>query len=143
MPTNPWSSWDYENGLAKSCHNFINDITAIANNLGFTVKNQELSDRGRQWESNKEQIFRCTEIGDKLGDSVLMAVRAFKNGNVHLKFKQKFIKTLNIEASRLLGWIKTPQDAVDEMGLSSDFVNAHFNSNLLFVAADRQKLLTA
>ncbi len=142
-PNDAWSSWDFENNLSKNCHNFINDIMTIANNLGFTTQNRDLSDRGREWESNKEQIFRCTETGDKLGESVLMAVRAFKNGNLHLKFKQKFIKTLNIEASRLLGWIKTPQDAVDEMGLSKDFVKAHFKTNLLFVAADGQKLLTA
>lgn len=37
----------------------------------------------------------------------------------------------------------TPQDAVDEMGLSLDFVEAHFKTNLLFVAADGRKLLTA
>ncbi len=132
-PTDAFSSWDYENNLSKSCHIFINDIFTIANNLGFgTMAKSE----NCYWESNSQEEFYHD-------GKILVAIRAFKNGNLHLKFDQKFIKTLNVEASRLLGWIKTPQDAVDEMGLSMDFVKAHFKTNLLFVAADGQKLLTA
>lgn len=132
-----WLSWDFENNLSENCHAFINDIFTIANNLGFGNKANSYN---RHWKSNNQEEFYTTQ-GDN--SKILVAIRAFKNGNLHLKFSQDFIKTLNVEASRLLGWIKTPQDAVDEMGLSLDFVNAHFKTNLLFVAADGQKLLTA
>ena len=127
----------FRNGLAVDCHSFINDIFTIANNLGFS---NIANSYHREWESNSQEHFRAGRGDD---EKILVAVRAFKNGNLHLKFDQKFIKTLNVEASRLLGWIKTPQDAVDEMGLSMDFVKAHFKTNLLFVAADGQRLLTA
>ena len=127
--------YDYTNNLSRKCHSFINDIFTIANNLGFSMASWENS-RNRQWESNKEQVFY-------FGDKVLAKIRAFKNGNLHLKLDQDFIKTLNVEASRLLGWIKSPQEAVDEMGIDLDFAKSKFRSNLLFGVMEGQKLLSA
>jgi len=60
-----------------------------------------------------------------------------------MKFDQSFIKTLNVEASRLLGWIKTPQEAVEEMGLDINFVKSRFGINLLFESSEGKKLLMA
>jgi len=124
----------YTNNLSDNCHKFINDIFTVAKNLGFSMASFENSNR-RQWESNQEQEFSYQ-------GGTLAKIRAFKNGNIHLKLDQKFIKTLNVEAARLLKWIKTPQQAVDEMGLDFDFVKARFNSNLLFGVSDGVKLLT-
>ena len=126
--------WDYTNGLSNSCHAFINDIFTIANNLGFT-NCQNSTAHYRQWGSNQEEQFYAND------GKLLLAIRAFKNGNLHLKFNQDFIKTLNIEASRLLGWIKTPQEAADEMDLEFNFVASRFKSNLFFGISDGQKLL--
>ena len=122
------------NNLHSNCHSFINDIFTIANNLGFI----NLADsRTRYWESNQEHIFR---LSGQQKD--LVRIRAFKNGNLHLKFDQTFIKTLNVEASRLLGWIKTPEEAAYEMGLDINFVKSRFKSNLLLGVREGQKLLT-
>lgn len=143
IETGEYYSHRYHNGLAENCHTFISDIQTIANNLGFS--NQSNSEC-RQWESNKEQEFWMSETGveGRANDNsrTFVKIRAFKNGNLHLKFDQTFIKTLNVEASRLLGWIKTPEDAVYEMGLDSDFVKARFKCNLLIGTADGQRLLT-
>lgn len=127
--------WGYSwtNGLARDCHAFINDIFTIANNLGF---GNIATSYNRQWESNTMQEFHRD-------GKILVTIRAFKNGNLHLKFDQEFIKTLNVEASRLLGWIKTPQEGADEMGLSLEFVQSRFRSNLLFDISEGRKLLTA
>lgn len=130
-PNDAWSSWDFQNGLAKNCHSFINDIFTIANNLGFSNMSNSYN---YEWESNRQIEFHWQS-------KILVKIRAFKNGNLHLKFDQTFIKTLNVEASRLLGWIKTPQEAVDEMGLDIDFVRAKFKTNLLFGVSEGQKLL--
>lgn len=131
-----FSDYEYPGKLHNTCHALLNDIMTIANNLGFSnCDNSEC----HEWESNKEVTFYMHGSG---GSKVLFKVRAFKNGNLHLKLDQNFIKTLNVEASRLLGWIKTPQEAVDEMGLSINFVKKHFRSNLLFGVNDGQKLLT-
>ncbi len=128
-----YNSWDSTNGLSKECHSFINDIFTIANNLGFINMATSFN---RYWESNNEQEFYSS-------DNTLVKIRAFKNGNLHLKFNQDFIKTLNIEASRLLGWIRTPQEASEEMGLDIDFVKSKLGANLLFEASEGRKLLTA
>lgn len=126
----------YINNLSNGCHSFINDIFTIAKNLGFDMAYWEDS-RKRQWESNKEQEFYFSNE-----DKTLAKIRAFKNGNLHLKLDQDFIRTLNVEASRLLGWIRNPQEAVDEMELNMDFVKSKFKSNLLIGVNEGRKLLT-
>ena len=127
-----YHSWDCTNGLHKDCHAFINDIFTIANNLGFSNRANSLH---HLWESGSQEQFHMNN------GEVLVAIRAYKNGNVHLKFNQDFIKTLNVEASRLLGWIRTPQEAAEEMELDIDFVTSRFNTNLLFGASEGQRLL--
>lgn len=128
-----YGQYDYPNGLARDCHAFINDIFTIANNLGFVNDCSSLS-LSRQWESNKQQEFYA-------GETLLAQIRCFKNGNIHMKLDQEFIKTLNVEASRLLGWIKTPQEAAYEMDLDIEFVTAKLKSNMLFGVREGQKLL--
>lgn len=135
VDTDGYRSWDSQDGLSRSCHAFINDIFTIANNLGFS---NMANSQSRYWESNVEQEFYYNNSRD-----IIVKIRAFKNGNLHLKFSQDFIKTLNIEASRLLGWIKTPQEAAEEMGLDINFVKSKLGANLLFEASEGQKLLMA
>ena len=138
--TNKWtaifnggfSSWDYQNGLSKKCHEFIGDIITVANNLDFECND---SSKNREWSSGQKQNF-YTEKGE-----ILVEVKAFRNGNLHLKFNQNFIKTLNIEASRLLGWIKTPQQAAEEMGIDIAFAKSKFGSNFLIGPNMCHKLL--
>ena len=139
-PSGEYCYGNYKKNLATNAHTFINDIFVIASNLDFKVDPWNYS-YSREWESNQQQEFKCVELGKT--DKVLTQIRAFKNGNIHFKFDQNFIKALNIEASRLLGWIKTPEEASKEMGIDIDFVKTRFKSNLTFSAADGLKLLTA
>ena len=139
-PSGDYCYGNYKKNLATNAHTFINDIFVIASNLDFKVDPWNYS-YSREWESNQQQEFKCVELGKT--DKVLTQIRAFKNGNIHFKFDQNFIKALNIEASRLLGWIKTPEEASEEMGIDIDFVKTRFKSNLTFSAADGLKLLTA
>jgi 16S rRNA G966 N2-methylase RsmD len=116
-------SWDFENGLHKGCHDLINDICTIGRNLGFDAMNNSYD---YAWESGKRIEF-------ELPDSKLfMDVKAFKNGNLHFRFNQDFIKTLNIEAARLLGWIHTPEEAAEETGIDLWFVRQRLGSNKQF-----------
>ena len=131
-PSGDYYSYQYDNGLSEDCHKFINDIFTIANNLGFA---NMASSYNYHWASNQQIDFRFGQ------GKTLVKIRAFKNGNLHLKFDQTFIKTLNVEASRLLGWIKTPQEAAEEMGLDINFVKSRLETNLLFGLSEDQKLL--
>jgi len=46
---------------------------------------------------------------------VLFEVRAYQNRNCHLRLNQEFALALNVEYGRLKGWLKTAQDAKDEL----------------------------
>lgn len=114
-------TWDYPNGLAKDRHELIGDAVAVLGNLGFTT--YSLSSFQRQWVANEWQDFLDND------GNILVQVKAFKNGNVHWRFRPEAIRALNVEAGRLLGWIHTPAEAVAELGYDPDEVEKLFMSN--------------
>lgn len=128
------SSYSYRRtrGLAEVCHKFIGDIMTVAHNLGFISQNDS---EYMSWSSGKKNLFYGSD-----GD-ILLEVKAFKNGNLHFRFGQKFMKAFNVEASRLLGWIHTTQEAAEELEYDIEFVESRFQSNMLLGVRDGQKLL--
>lgn len=123
MHEGSWSTWDFQNNLHKSAHDTINDLITIANNLNFrTLPNHNTRSVG-DWESNKTKEFYDTDGG------TLMFVKAFKNGNLHIKFNQKFIMRLNVEFGRLKGWLKDKHQAADELKIPVSEAAASFNAN--------------
>lgn len=119
-------SWDYTNGLAKRAHDFLSDICTIANNLGFSCDD---SSEAFEWSSGKKNEFMTSE-------DVLMMVKGFNNGNMHIKFNQKFIKKLNVEFGRLKGWLKNKEQAADELNIPIKEIEACFDSNFQLAASD-------
>lgn len=116
------------NGLSDRAADFLDDLTVIAGNLGFHqidgVKNHEFT-------AGKKVVFMTR---DKSGhDMILMDVRAFYNGNLHIKFSQKFILALNCEVGRLMGWIHNAQDAADELGENPEEIVQYFKTNFTFL----------
>jgi predicted RNA methylase len=125
-------SYDYENNLNKSTHDHINDIITIALNLGFTTKENSYR---FDWEPGKENIFYLDN------DGILMNIKAYKNGNIHCKFNKKFIKKLNIEAGRLNNWIKSPEEASEEMNIPLKEVKELYNTNLQLTLSNIKLLM--
>lgn len=82
----------------------LQDIFTIARNLGFNVGLCDLP-----------KCFgeKCTVLYEK-SDKVFMEYRVYKNGNMHVKFDIEFTKAMNVEVSRLLGWIKDKEDIKKE-----------------------------
>lgn len=82
----------------------INNFRVIANNLGFYT----------------DKPYAGTETGVKQhvyfkdSEKIFLEWKLFKNRNVHLKFDLEFMKAFNVEASRLLGWIKNKEDVEKE-----------------------------
>ena len=81
----------------------INDFKAIFHNLGFEVV----------------YIDTPTEFGKKCyaygrDNKTLLEFKAYKNGNLHIKFNIEFTKAMNVEVSRLLGWIRNKEDIKKE-----------------------------
>lgn len=109
------SQWDWErtrhHGLTEHAFDLVADILTIANNLGYTC-NEGPADFN--WEPNKQIVFHSPT------GQVILAVRAFKNGNMHFQFDPSLMLAINIEAGRLLGWLRSPQEAATEMELNEE-----------------------
>jgi len=79
--------------------------------------------------------FHGATFGEKIviRDSeydVFAEIRVYKKGTIHFKFCKNFMKAFNVEAGRLLGWLKSPQQAADELKLKPEECLKFFKSNL-------------
>ena len=105
------SEWSFErekyHGLQEHAYHLLCDIVTVANNLGFS---SNASPADFQWKSNEQNKLMLKD------GTELCAVRAFKNGNLHLHFAPKVALAINVEAGRLLGWLRTPAQAAQEFG---------------------------
>lgn len=116
-----------ESGLSDYAADLINDLRTVATNLGYDASGY----RGAHdfsWESNKKVVFHA--LDRRRGELIeLFEAKAFKNGNLHIKFNQAFMCRLNVEFGRLKGWVKSKEDAAHEMAVSIDDCGEHFDSN--------------
>lgn len=121
------SQWSHEResykGLTESAYDLLNDIVIVASNLGYRSWD---SCRSFFWESGKSNNFTLVDGGTHIG--TLMNVRAFKNGNIHIKFDQSFMRRLNIEFGRLKGWVRDWSEAAQEMDIPAEEAKQGFNS---------------
>lgn len=95
------SGYDYRNGA----DNRLDNIFVIARNLGFEIDKNNIE--------NPEYFGKEGTIYYTDG-KVFMKFRPYKNGNMHVKFDVEFTKAMNVECSRLLGWIKDKKDIEKE-----------------------------
>lgn len=132
------NTWELTNGLSVGAVNFINDLRIIATNLGFDTVNQDGLDKF-EWESGKRNNFMYLDhvTGKQV---ILFEIKAFYNGNMHIKFNQQFIIKLNVEFGRLKGWIKSPKDASSEMDITIKQAEYSFDSNVQMVTNNVQSL---
>lgn len=76
-----------------------------------------------------------------IDEDVFTTVKGHKNGNIHFQFNQQFIKKLNLEAGRLRGWIKSPQEAAEEFDISLEEAAKYWKSNFTLLPSHVQNLL--
>ena len=69
---------------------WTSEVDTIGKNLGFNINETTMS---FQWSPGKANTFT---FGDDYCD--FMETKAFRNGNIHCKMNQKFMKKLNVEA---------------------------------------------
>ncbi|MBR1951463.1 MAG: DUF4942 domain-containing protein [Lentisphaeria bacterium] len=100
------NNYDYD-GLPRKMWHKISDICTVANNLGFRAADIEYPvDYG------KKGYAYMSDGTAKL--KVLFEFKLYMNGNVHVKFHKEFIKALNVEVARELGWIHSREDIAKE-----------------------------
>jgi hypothetical protein len=116
------------NGLSSTGAKFIDDLCAIASNICFDTYGQKRS-KDFDWLLSNKNTFQFRNIATgKL--ETLFTVRAFKNRNLHFQFNQLFICRLNVEMGRIKSWLKSPQQAADELDIDLLLATQCFNSNL-------------
>lgn len=135
------TDFEFDKGLEESAALFLGDLLTIANNLGFRCQTvHRCLGHGRsEWISGRTEQFYFT---DKKGKEVILYdVKAFKNGNLHLRLHKSFILALNVEYGRLKGWLKSGDEAVEEIG--DPEAAFYFQSNLQLPSSNPGLLLTA
>lgn len=129
-----FSGYKYPNGLNSTTHEFINDIFTVAKNLGFDVSDS--SYEVGEWSPGKSKTFEYHTKGDKW--KTFVEIKAYKNGNIHCKFNTDFMKAFNIEAGRLNGWLRSPQEANEEMNITD--AQNFFKTNIKLLPEDTRLL---
>lgn len=86
------------------------DICTIAFNLGFRC-----TEKAEVTEYGKKYYYKLADGTD------LFEVKVYKNGNAHYKFNTEFSKAFNIEAGRILGWLRNKQEAKEEFNTDAYF----------------------
>ncbi|MEX2444472.1 MAG: DUF4942 domain-containing protein [Alkalispirochaeta sp.] len=114
--------YDKRNGIRSSTYDTIADVFVVASNLGIGVHPRDLV--LVQWSPGTKNEFR-----DQDG-RLFVDIRAYRNGNVHFRFSPDFMRRLNVEAARLNGWVKSPREAAEEIGISPEEAADAFGRNL-------------
>jgi len=124
--------------LSYSAVNFLNDIQVVARNLGFAVNKQEFERGYREYPicSGEKNYIYTTDGG------ILVEYKIYKNGNMHIKINQELMKAINIEAGRLLGWLRSPAEAGDELNIKEAEARQYFGK-LVEIPMSSIKMLVA
>lgn len=116
--------------ISGSMLDFINDIYVIAGNLNFSL--YRYSFYNSEWLPGEKNCLY------ELNNKIFAEIRPFKNGNVHIKLSQEFMKKLNIEAARLNGWIKKPKEATEEFDITLEEAEKYFKSNFSLLGENKE-----
>lgn len=129
-----YSSWSGYKIDSYKAQTIVDDLCAIAHNLGFITTSKDIP------ESFGEKYYILMP-----GCKPLIEYKVYQNGNTHLKLNKEFAKALNVEVARLLGWIRDKSDIAaefpDEMAAGAE---KYFGRNFA-ISLDNPniKLLTA
>ena len=121
-------SYNAINGLSNTAADYLNDLCAIATNIGFDTTNTQRA-HNFEWDVHVKNVFQYKDIHTGIRHDLFEA-KAYKNGNLHLKFNQAFMCRLNVEFGRLKGWIKSPKQAAEDLDITIQEASESFNKNL-------------
>ena len=98
--------------MERSYHdnNTLKDIFVIARNLGFAPCDHQPEP---SYFGEKVQVYQTFNHKTQK-QPLLMDYTCYKNGNMHIRFNKEFMKALNVEVGRLLGWIRKKEDIAKE-----------------------------
>ena len=113
-------SWTGEKVDTRKTQTIVDDLSAIANNLGFEVVSKDIA----------------SEFGEKYyiygKDKPLIEFKLYKNGNTHIKLDIEFCKAMNVEVARLLGWIQDFSEVAKEFPDDMKDAGKYYGANFRF-----------
>ncbi|AXV67669.1 DUF4942 domain-containing protein (plasmid) [Pseudoalteromonas lipolytica] len=115
------------NGLSRRAEVFLNDLCTIAGNLGFDSTGCERA-RDFDWNDSAKKVFTYYDHSAEKYVT-LFECRAYYNGNLHLKLNQAFLAKMNVQFGKLKGWVKSPKEAAEEMGVDIEIAEMSFDAN--------------
>lgn len=116
-------------GLTEYTAEFLSDFITVANTLGFDSDDAVTN---YQWVSQRKIMLKLNN------GETMTSVKAHKKGTIHLQINQKLILAINIQAGRLLGWLRSPEEAVEQLkleGEDAEFAEKYFQPSLLASAS--------
>lgn len=136
--TNFYNELNEENNGFKSYNSgvsaYIHDIITVAKNLGFIAS--RTFEPPKNW-GTKNYVYYENDC-----KKPFMEYKVYKNGNVHIKFDIEFMKALNVEAGRLLGWLTSPEQAKEEFtDVMAKGIEKYFKSQYDCLSVNNQLLL--
>ena len=137
LSTSRWDS-DKTSGLEKRAADFLNDLLVVADNLGF-ARLDSISQH--HFHGSSKHVFVCKERNTVGLSAELFDVRAFKNGNMHIRFAKPFIFAMNIEVGRLKGWIHNVQHGATELQEDVNEVSKFFKQTYTLLPNSLDRLL--
>lgn len=131
-------SWGENKIDFRRLYNVLNDFKVIAGNLGFNVNEYE------QWRCEQVLFGKKYYMTYSKDKKQFCEFKLFKNGNIHIKFDLEFMKAFNVEASRLLGWIRSKDDISKEFNEEmSNGAEKYFENNVCLNINNINTLLIA
>ena len=102
------NSWD--NGLNEGARCFTNDLFVVFKLLGYgnlyldsAYEHMSFGDKAAIWGTTPDSE-----------NTKLVEIRFYKNGNRHIKFNQRAMLRFNVTVSRVLGWVRSKDEFVNE-----------------------------
>lgn len=122
-------SWNGEKIDSGKMQTIVDDLSAIAFNLGFEITSKEVA----------------TDFGKKYyvmsKEKPLIEYKVFQNGNTHIKLDIEFCKAMNVEVARLLGWIQNFSEVSKEFPDEMKDAGKYYGANARLKIENSIKLL--
>lgn len=117
---------------------FLSDLRIVARNLGFTCLNYIESFCVGAGETRMHFVTPKSSY-----DCLFFQYKGYKNGNVHIKFNQEFMASLNIAVGKLNNWLKNKQEAKEEFqNINEEILQNLFDKPLGLIASEELARLT-
>lgn len=126
-------SWNGDKIDKNKSQTIVDDLSAIAFNLGFNVASKDIA----------------TLFGEKYyvmgtNGKPLIEFKVYRNGNTHIKLDIEFCKAMNVEVARLLGWIQNKSEVENEFPEDLKGASKYYGANFRYsIEKPNIKLLSA